>query len=193
MRRTMQVTALTVLLLASACASTQLTQVWKEPSSAPVRKVLVLAIVPQEGQRRGFEQRIVEDLAKRGVTAVPSYQYLPDKKSMTREAVHNIAQQQGFDGVLVSRLVGVDQQQTYVPGTFDGYYDLWGPGFYSPGYYETTTRVRMQTDLFAVQAGQPGALIWSASSSTFNPSSTEGAVNGIASKVIGRLHKDGLV
>ena len=70
-----------VAILVSACASTQITSVWRDPSyqSRPA-KIMVIGVAKNPINRRLFEDEFVSQLKSHGTDAVASYTVIPDKK-----------------------------------------------------------------------------------------------------------------
>jgi len=107
-----------------------------------------------------------------------------------------------IDAVLVSRLIKVDKNITYVPGqpyypypyysTFYGYYGAIYPMVYSPGYLKEEKKVRIETNLYSA-ATPDGELVWTGVSDTFNPSSTKKAIEGVVKLVVKELEKEQLL
>jgi hypothetical protein len=129
-----------------------------------------------------------------GAQAVPSYQVLGETSLRDRDAVKKQLTAQGFQGVLVMRLAGVNERVTAVPGpydpTFDTYYDWAGNAVYAPGYLETDTIVHVVSNLYSLQDQK---LIWSGVSQTFNPDSAKSFMNDVSKAVAKSLEKDRLV
>ncbi len=170
-RRAPALLGLTALL---ACSSTQLVSVWVEPDrpAGVYRKILVVGLAEREGNRAAFEHDFAARLAERGAVGIPSMDPFPDLDDFSRERVGAWARRNGADGVLVSRLVDVREEERYVPPEVR--YDLYGywggvrPVVVAPGYVETDRTVVIETNLFDARDGK---LVYSATSESFNPSS----------------------
>lgn len=201
MHRTLIVGA-ALLLLAGCGAHTDLTEVWRGRLSAgPVQGVLVIGVSEKDTTRRLFEDRFAEELGKRGVQAVASYEHLPGGERMTEEAIRAVLSDQNLDSVVVTRLVKVEQEQRYVPpqshvipgGYYGGWYGYYGVGYdvvTSPGYWRTVKIVKLETHLY--DAGSSD-LLWAAQSETFEPSSNEDTIKSVTKAVTERLADDGLL
>ena len=156
--------------------STSVTQVWNAPLAAPpMRKIVVFAARTDEANRRALEDKLVAELAKRGVAAV---------------------QGRGFDGILVATLKNVRERLSYVPGTYSGgfwndYY--YGPGWtsWSPGYVRTDEIVNFETTLWDARAEDK--LVWAALTKTVNPSSGRDFVKSLTDAVLPPLEKAGRI
>lgn len=191
-----------LLLLAGCGAHTDLTEVWRGRITAgPVKSVLVIGVSENATTRRLYEDHFSEELEKRGVHAVASYQQLPGGERMSESAIRAVLTEQNLDSVVVTRLVRVEQEQRYVPpqthvipgGYYGGWYGYYGVGYdvvTSPGYWRTATVVKLETHLY--DAASKG-LLWAAQSDTFQPSSNEDVIQSVTKAVIKRMASDGLI
>jgi len=184
---------LTLAALEPGCASTEMTNTWVDPSvqGVPLSKVAVIALSKDPGLRRMAEDAAASQMAK--AQAVPSYQVLGDTDLRNRQAVQAKLLAAGFNGVLVMRLAGVTEQSSPVAapyGTFGGYYD-WATGMvYAPGYMQTDTIVHVISNLYSLPEDK---LVWSGTSSTFNPASTRDVMDGVSKAVAKSMTKDRVI
>src|SRR5262249_21352013 len=147
------------LLWAAACGSSapsQIQSTWKDPQTTSVRfkKVVALAVHPDENTREAIERAIV----KRMPNAVASYTFVPHADLADREKVKAAIQATDADGVVVVRVLNVDTEQTPVAGGGDE----WGQGTTSlwehyegtmgtsldPTAVQTMRNVTIRTDIF---------------------------------------------
>lgn len=185
--------------LAACGPSTQLVNTWKAPTADTVRfkKVLAACLCRDEGTRRTVE----DEIAKRVANAVPSYTILPEAELRDSARARARVQAAGFDGAIVSRLVSVDRERTYVPGAAYNvpapYYSMWGywgygwgPGYqtlYSPGVVEETRVVTIETNVYRVADAQ---LIWSSRSRTYDPGSIPDLVDDVIDATVNEMKKE---
>lgn len=163
-----------IALLLSACASTQLTSVWKDPSyqTRPAR-ILVIGVARSPLNRRLFEDEFVRQLKSRGTDAIASYTVLPDVQQGNQADIAKKVAELGADTVLITRLVSKKVVQVYVPGTPyypPPFYDTW-PNYYAYGYRYMYTPGYITNDEYAVietnlYDAKNDKLIWAASSET---------------------------
>jgi len=190
-------TGMAALMGVAGCASTEMTSTWTDPSAqgAALSKIAVLSMSKDPGIRRMVEDSMAQEMSKRLETAqvVPGYRVLEGIDLGDREAVKRTLRSQGFDGVLINRLAGV--QETVIPAgpyrTFNGYYDYaygaaWGPG----PMPMTETQVHVVSSLYSLRQGQ---LIWSGASKTFDPRSAKDAARDVGQAVAKSLEKDRIV
>lgn len=163
-----------VAMLVTACASTQLTSVWKDPSyQARPAKIMVVGVAKNPLNRRLFEDEFVQQLKSRGTDAIASYTVLLDEKQGDQAAIAKKVAELGADTVLITRLVSKKIVQVYVPGTpyfpppfYGTWPDYYGYGYrymYTPGYIADDEYAVIETNLYEAKSNK---LIWAASSET---------------------------
>lgn len=163
-----------VAVLVTACASTQLTSVWKDTSyQTRPAKIMVVGVAKIPLNRRLFEDEFVRQLKSRGTDAIASYTVIPDAQQGDQAAIAKKVAELGADTVLITRLVSKKFVQYYVPGTL--YYpppfygtwpDYYGYGYrymYTPGYIVDDEYAIIETNLYEAKSNK---LIWAASSET---------------------------
>ncbi|HTP50308.1 MAG TPA: hypothetical protein VMK42_06400 [Anaeromyxobacteraceae bacterium] len=152
--------ALPALALAS-CATTHLVQAWRDPNyqPAPVRRVFVVAVVPDPQYRVSFENGIARSLLSRGFEVATSSGVFPPNQ-LEDAKVEAFVREMNVDLVVVQRL-----------GPYDG-----GYGYGSYG------RVVADTNVYA--AKNPEVPVWSGSSTTINYSSAEEAAASAAASLV---------
>lgn len=195
MRVSLTVATFAALVGVVACmAPTNLTASWKAPGTTQVRfnKVFVAAQSPDMTRRRAMEDILV----KRIGNATPSYSLLTEAEVKDPSAVKAKLASGGFDGAVVVRFVGTEQQTTYVPGTaywgpapYGGFYGYWGYGWgaaYSPGYLTTDTVVTLESNIYDVAKE---ALIWSSRSETISPGSINELMQSVIEKTVYEMRK----
>lgn len=186
-----------LLLLVAGCASTQVSSAWRDPTVSPAQakpeKTLVVAMVPDPAIRRNLEDELAYKLQQHGVAAVTAHQLVQDERNLNKEQIQQLAQQQGADSVLLTRFRGIERHLEYEPGYgWDGFWGVWDPWMYQPGYLTEHTSARMETMLFHSPT-DGGRLIWTATTQTFNPSGSDRQIAGLASKIVDQMHKDAVV
>ena len=187
---------ITLAVLAGAgCSSTRLNSAWSDPNftGEPFRKLMIIGLGATEGGRAEFENTVPDAFLTHGVIGVSSTGYFVSAADMTREAVRSWVQRDGYQGVLVARLVDVRREQYAVPPT---YTDLWGYwGYYgtvmtSPGYVEDRTTLLINTDLFDASTGK---VVYTAESKSSNPKSRAVVIRELTALLMKDLTKRSLV
>ena len=196
------VLALSGATLAQA-KSTKLVTSWKNPeySGSPFHRILVLGMSAKPGVRADFEDALSKLVTRDGVEAVPGNTILlrPEGTKLDLNYLKTQVKEFKIDAVIVSRLVKVDRNITYVPGqpymmpypyysTFYGYYGAIYPVVYSPDYLREDTTVRVETNVYAVASGE-GQLVWTGTSDTFNPKSADKVIKDLSKLIVKELQK----
>lgn len=197
------VAALALSLFLGGCATTEVTNTWKDPqhSSTPLRKVLVVGISNQASVRRAFEETFAKSLADAGVAAVPSYTLIAQDGQIAEDVLKKAVADAGADGVLITRMVGrqTDLQVTPSPmpppiyGSrryYYGYYTGAWAGYYEPATVQTYRYIVAETTVFSAERPEPA---WSATTRTQEPRDVAKATEGFAKVMISALRKDGVI
>ena len=143
-------------LAITSCATTSLVHVWRDPnySSVPVKRVLVVAIIPYAPDRLRFENAIAESLTKKGFEVATSSGIVPPDQSDNDKIVAYV-KEMGVDLVVVLRLVTAH-------GAWYGRADI---------------------NVYAGKAN-PEWPVWSGTSSTFDFSTTQEAAASVAASLL---------
>ncbi|MCB0358486.1 MAG: hypothetical protein KDD44_02590 [Bdellovibrionales bacterium] len=183
----------------SACSTTTLTNQWEDPRyhGGGFQKVAVVALSKEGTQRRIFEDAMVGVLEQRGVEAVPSYEFIGDRKHLSIDRLANLLRHQQSDAILATRLVDVEEEiEYYSPPTYPYryFYDDFN-AYYTQGWppeanIASYTTVQLETNLYSAKSGK---LIWSARSKTIEPGPTEEMVESVGEAVVGELLHDELL
>lgn len=191
-----------LMLLVSACATnTRITNSWRDADYAGERfqRVLVMGFGEDGANRRVFEDQFVRTLQAAGVTAIPSYSLVSGLSESDLPAVKAAVARSGADGVLTTRLVGVDKRIAVYPSQPVIYpYVGYRRGFY--GYYSSvmvappTTYnyeiVTLETNLWQVVGEH---LVWSGTTESFAPSDAREASATFADVIVKALRGQGLL
>jgi hypothetical protein len=194
-----------VALIGVSCASrNKVVTEWKDPAYAARvgQKVVVMAAAENEISGRIWESEMSKQLTGRGLQVVPGSSILgttgtrPDSAAVAQKVTDS-----GADFVIVTRLLAVDKETTYIPGQtyvapgmyWNGYYGLFTHAYTAletPGYVEQNTVVRLETSVFDVPTGK---LVWGGLSESFNPSGTASMAESVTRKIVHRLEDSGLI
>lgn len=187
--------------------STKLVASWKNPAyhGARFHRILVLGMSAKPGVRADFEDALSKLVARDGVEAIPGNTILlrPEDTKLDLNYLKTQVKAFKIDAIIVSRLVKVDKQTTYIPGSayvlpypyyssFYGYYGAVYPVVYSPDYLREDTTVRVETNVYAVTSGE-GELVWTGVSDTFNPKSADKVIEGLSKLLVKELQKENVL
>lgn len=195
---------LVAFVLSSCASSNQITSEWKDPSysARAGQKVVVMAVAESEINGRIWESEMMKQLGARGFEVVAGSTLLgatgtrPDSAAVAKQIADA-----GADLVLVTRVLAIDKESTYIPGTtyaapgtyYGGYFGLFTHAYteiVTPGYIQQDTIVRLESSLFDVPSGK---LVWGGLSESFNPGSTSSLAQNMTEKFMHRLERSGMI
>ena len=189
------------LLFFSACASTSVKSVWKDPQyTAKLDKLLVIGVAKDEGIRRTFEDRMVSLLSQKGVEATPSYRVIPADEIKDKAAVEAKIRESGSAAVLVTRVVDVRKEKQFIPPSYAyapprHYYGGWHDYYTwaypaTPGYTVEYETLALETNVYDVASGK---LVWSARSDAYAEEGVGKLIESHTGDMIARLVSSGLI
>jgi len=200
---------LVVLFSLTACTSTTLTSVWRDPAYASyIESIMVVAVTEKTRDRLIFESEFVEEFKKVGVTAVASADVTSTEEEIDENDILAEARQQGVTTILVTHLIGVDEKSVYHPpktyaaprpayvsprpysGRFHTYYPRVYDYVHEPGYYTQHKSVNLESNLYETGTEK---LIWSVTSETLDPQSVNKVIESLSTVVIKNLRKNKLL
>ena len=203
-------TAVLALIMAASmsveCKSARLVASVKNPSysGARLHKILIIGMSENPGVRADFEDAMASKLTKDGIEAIPGHTILlrPESSEMDLNYLKAQIAEHKIDGIVVSRLIGIKTDVTYVPGqsyavphfyynSFYGYYGNVYRQVYTPDYLREDHTVRIETNVYATDTPE-GELVWTAISDTFNPASAHKVIDGVVKLVAQQLEKEGI-
>jgi hypothetical protein len=192
-----------LLSILSGCATTDLTNSWKNPnySGGPLTKVLVVGISNQTSVRRSFEETFAQSLANQGVQAIPSYTLIPADGQIAEDVLKKAVEEAGADGILITRMVDRRTEISVSPASsappaydmhrqYYGYYTGAWSGYYEPETLQATEYIIAETTLFRADAPE---VVWSGTTRTEQPGDVRKATEGFAKVMIAAMRKKGLI
>jgi hypothetical protein len=188
------------LIFLMACgASTKIVNSWRDPAvivdTASLRKFVVAALLRSESARRRAEDKMA---ALNPGKAVQAYQVLGTTELKESDDFYaNKLKGEHYDGIVIMRLVKVDKDTRYVPGTYPTYYGSWRGyygaawgGYYDPGYYTTDRSYYVEVNVYSILRDK---LVWSGITSTINPASGDELFDGVIKAVTSKMKKEGFL
>jgi len=184
--------------------STAIPLTWRNPAyqNGGFGTLFVIGVGEDESARRLFEDTFAKAIALEGAAAQASWGHLPTTEKLTEEEIRLAIEGGEFDGVLVTRVLGVTRDQEYVPPSTHtvptsyyghGYYGYYGTSYrvvHEPGYYKTNTTFRLETNLYSVATSD---LVWSGQSDTLNPESLNDVIDSMTAAVAKKLKTEKLI
>ena len=195
-----------VLLAAGLAYGSKLKFQWRNTNykGGSFKNILVLAINGKAAARADFEDRMVQEMTRPGVTVTQSYVLMPrpDATPINVSDLRGYVQDNKFDAVVATRITSLSQHWKEVDpgdfpfeaayGTFYGYYAAVAPVVYDPSYMEKETDVQVETNWYATVAPD-GQLVWSGTTDTKNPRSEPKAVDGIVKVLVEAIEEQKLI
>lgn len=190
-------TSLTAAAVAAAvvlvgCSGTKATGLWRDASrQVAFKKILVGVVGADMAARRNAEELLAHRL---GPGAIASYQVIPAGEEKDLEKVKAILKEGGFDGALVCRLMGVDQEltTTTMPAAVN-VYGYWGYSYtamYAQQAVDVRKIVRVESKLFDVATEQP---VWAMTTETVDPSRSGVVADEVTELVVRKLGEAGFL
>jgi len=148
MKKQSLIFALLILVTAVSCSTVKVMDSWKGDNIASLKgkKMLIIARTDNKQARIAFEEEFAARLRKKGLNVEESFSSLPElnpdekPKPGNEDAIKNLIQNNGFDGVLVTVVKDMRKATLvekdggfYAGGTVPNYYPMYYGGFY--GYY----------------------------------------------------------
>jgi hypothetical protein len=192
------------------CSATTIQSSWTDPTftQEPLDRIAVVALFDTVAENRTFEQSAARELEKRGVNAIPSYTIVDDDRMYEEEELRAELADADVDGILIYRLIAVDERNVYRNPT--PYLDLRGSGVWvdpyywyyyprwdyyshwrstwdvtrSPGYWEPLAYVIVESSLYDARRDR---LVWTAKSETMDGEQFEALAESVAAKVTDEL------
>ena len=203
-RRGLQLaTTVMASLMLSSCASTQLSDTWRDSSyrEGPLKKMLVVAFRDSPLKRRAYEDGFVAAMSSHAVDVTPSYLLfggtLPDTG-----LIKFAAKEQGFDGIIL-----VGHGSSVITSSVTDGYDVTSPesashpwsGWsytyfdreYYPGYPVLEETVKDQVKVWTTRG--EGRMIWAGECEVHLGGSQEDVTGGIIHLVVPALVKQGII
>jgi hypothetical protein len=188
----------TVLIAALAMAawscgtSSTLVQRWSEPGYTGTKgqKVMVVALAKSEGTRRVWEEAFSHALVQVKAQPIAGSSVFTNGLPSDEATLKQTIRESGADLVAVTRLVDVDKEQVYVPGTtyypapyygMYGYYNNAYGMMNTPGYYQENKVYKLETNVYDVKTEK---LVWNGLTETVNPETAQDAANSIINVVV---------
>jgi hypothetical protein len=187
-------------LLLESCASTPISHTtvlgtWKADNyNRQLSSFMVISLSDEPGIREKFESIMVGRLKKEGLHAMASSDIMAADEEINRGTVKAAMADKDIDGVLVSRLLGVERDAIYVPPSPDNSletsFNRAAPIVTSPGYVEHRSVITLQIDLYDTASEH---LVWSLRSQTVNPPNVTEVMDRISKDVVKDLRSKGLI
>ena len=180
------------VIFINACATTELTSVWKNEAyqGGPLRKILIIGVDRNQEMKKLLENEFVLQLKAKGIDAVPSHTVLPEDSILEKELITAKISELRIDSVLITTLVDVKETEAYESPTFfapTGYY-----GYYMQCCYNVMSgyNVEIETRIFDAHYD---TVIWSALSATVLKPAPEETIKLYIASIVSELQNGKLL
>jgi hypothetical protein len=197
--------ALIVLAPFAASAQSAIINSWSDPNTGnqnlAIHKMVIAALIYNQAVRRTVEDYVVSLYP--GV-ATQSYILMGDSLVTDEAGESQKLKSQGFDGIIIMKQTGDNDQQQYIPGrapvsytTWGGYWGYWGgprwvnhynPG--TPGHTQNTYTWFVQVNVFSLNSN---SLVYSANTSTTRPGGTVPLFEDVSNAIHAQLSTSGII
>jgi hypothetical protein len=178
---------------------------WSDPNTSnqnlTVHKMVVAALIYNQAVRRIVEDYVVSLYPG---MATQSYQLIGDSLITDEAGESQKLKALGYDGIIIMKQTGDNDQQQYIPGrapvsytTWGGYWGYWGgprwvnhynPG--TPGHVQNQYTWFVQVNIFSLTSN---TLIYSANTSTTRPGGTVPLFEDVSNAIHAQLSTEGLI
>lgn len=186
----------------NSCSSTHIASSWRDPDkhihANDWKKVLVMALLRNETNRRSAEDEMAKYLNGKGIT---SYSYLDENFNRKDEqALRSRIKKDGFDAAITMRLIDVDKEKVYTPQQYymyPMYYDDFITYYYRnwmyynlPGYYTVTKKFIIETIIYSIKEDK---IIWSGITETYDPKGVKRLTSEITRTLRNKMRQEGFI
>ena len=192
---------LITLILIACSTSTKVTGIWFNDSykAEDFNKLAVVAITSNIKNRDIFENTLSKKLKEIGYNTVPGSVIISPSmlKNESKESLKKAFQKNAIDGVLTISLLDVTEETYYVPGT-DSYYHPYGGYYgtfydyydhnynmvYSPGYYQSSKQIYLESNFYSLKSD---TLVQTVQSQTVDPADVRDLANSYSKILVQQL------
>lgn len=211
MSRPIALTTFALLTAGCAVSPTRIESSWRDPTftGQGFERIAVLALFDTEADSRNFETTAAAQLLDRGIDAVAGHTLLDPSVRYTQEEMERELMSADVDGLLIFRLIAVDERQVYrqptefLPPMPPGI--MWGDPFYwyyyphwhyywhwrsswavtrSRGYWEEYTYVIVESSLYDNETDR---LVFTAKSETLDGERFDRLAASVANEITDNL------
>ena len=184
-------------LMLSACATKRPVIEWQDESfSAAFDNILIIAAIERSTRRRVYEDEFVEALEALKVEATPSYELMTTSMTISRKSVEAAIKGQNIDAVLVTRLLGVKEEEVYQPPTYYDHHRSYHHYYThalendNRAYYRRFKVLTLETNIYDAATKE---LVWSMQSEGIEPSTPRNVIQEQIALTIQTLLARGLI
>jgi len=189
---------LSLVMMITSCSSTKVISSWKqEDLGKTYHHPMIIGVSDSQQTRQIYEKHFVAELAKKNITATPSYKLISSKQKINRDTVIDAVKGTDIDAALVTYLVSSETEVNYQESPLNiGYSDESDDMRVSATLVSTRGRtndaeiITLKNDLYDAKSR---SLVWSAQTRSVAPESIDDVVIGVTSLLIDELISDGML
>ena len=195
---------LAVTALVAGCAGSSTSLMTGDSESfrpQDFRSLLVIGVAHDYDARARFERKLASELSKRGTSAVPYYRAVGGNKPISRETVRQLVQENGFDAVLITRVLNRDVERKTTGGSAatktvrkdEGGFHLFRYDYHElnePATLRYDISVKVSSEVFDTESGER---VWAIESDLAKNDVSSLIVDEAISIILKRLQKDDLI
>ena len=199
-----------IVALFTSCSSTKLVDSWKNPdvTDFSTNKILIVGMTADTEARVKFEKKLKKEFNDRGIEAVMSLEVFnaslttAEKTEAELKELEKKLTDDGFDAILFSKLIGVDDKMAYnstyrdIDYTYrnfrDDYYrnqDI----YFNPEYYIKYKVYHAETSLYCICPIKDRELVWKGYIDIVDPDSTKRSIDDYVNLVLYALEQEQLL
>ncbi len=184
-----------------ACVSpAEIQQSWSNPekkdSTKLFQKILLIALLKDNYTRKIAEDKLAEQVRPRGIV---SYSYLSnyEANATDKNLISERLKQDGFDGIVIMRLITFDKNTGNSAGNYPSYYNSW------LGYYSTTFPLynvtgsnsandiqNIETNVYSLNENK---LLWSGVTTAVNISNKNQMIDRVIATIKQKMKSEGFI
>lgn len=198
------------LLFLTSCSTTRFVDSWRNPEVILFNptKVLVVGMTDNLTARKIFEEDLKNAFVKRNINAIESNTVLDDTFTSSKKSEQEISKmiekisKDGFDAVVITAVIGVDEKTSYGDGyytvgyrwsRFGRYYSRYQDIYYTPRYYDTYNVYHVETSIYNLNGSENKALVWVGALDLVNPQKIASTVKNYVNSIIEQLEIENLI
>lgn len=189
---------LSLVMMVTSCSSTKVISSWKqEDLGKTYHHPMIIGVSDSQQTRQIYEKHFVAELAKKNITATPSYKLISSKQKINRDTVIDAVKGTDIDAALVTYLVSSETEVNYQESPLNiGYSDESDDMRVSATLVSTRGRtndaeiITLKNDLYDAKSR---SLVWSAQTRSVAPESIDDVVIDVTSLLIDELISDGML
>jgi hypothetical protein len=185
------------LLVLSACATKRPAMEWRDEGfSGALDNILIIAAIERSTRRRVYEDEFVEALETLNVESTPSYELMTSSLTVSPQTVEAAIKNQDIDAVLVTRLLGVKEEEDYQPPTYYDHHRSYHRYYMhalendNRGYYRRFKVLTLETNIYDAATKE---LVWSMQSESIERSVPRNLIEEQIALTIRTLQARGLI